>query len=166
MGNVERYVVDDVRGWVLRHLPVSANRSEWSVAGFSQGATCAVQFGTGFPAIFGSYLAISPELGPINGSVGRSVREAFHGSLAAWKAAQPIAIMRRKQPYRHTTALYCVGANDARYGAVIGRLAAASRRAGMHTETTVLPGVAHNWNTGAAGFAWGLPRLLPAWGIR
>ncbi|MDH2442440.1 alpha/beta hydrolase-fold protein [Amnibacterium sp. CER49] len=165
MGNVERYVVDDVREWVLQHLPVSTSRSEWSVAGFSEGGTCAVQFGTGYPAIFGSYLAISPELGPINGSVARSVREAFHGSLAAFKAAQPVAIMQRKRPYRHTLALYCVGANDKRYGAVIAALARASRSAGMRTSTTVLPGVAHNWNTGAAGFAWGLPKLLPDWGI-
>jgi enterochelin esterase-like enzyme len=165
MGNVQRYVLDDVRDWVLRHLPVSTNRREWSVAGFSEGATCAVQFGTGFPAVFGSYLAVSPELGPINGSVARTLRDAFHGSRAAWEAAQPIAIMQRKAPYRHTLALYCVGAGDTRYGSATPKLAAASRSAGMRTETTVLAGVAHNWNTGAAGLAWGLPKLLPWWGI-
>jgi len=165
MGNVQRYVLDDVREWVLRHLPVSANRREWTVAGFSEGATCAVQFGSGFPAVFGSYLAISSEIGPINGSVARTLRDAFHGSRRAWEAAQPIAIMHRKAPYRHTFALYCVGAGDARYGGATLRLAAASRAAGMRTRTAVLPGVAHNWNTGAAGFAWGLPELLPWWGI-
>jgi enterochelin esterase-like enzyme len=165
MGNVDRYVIDDVRAFVLAHLPVSTRRSEWSVAGFSEGGTCAVQFGTTYPAIFGSYLAISPEVGPINGSVARSLRDAFHGSLTAWKAAQPLAIMKRKQPYRHTTALYCVGANDSRYGEVVARLAAGSRAAGMRTALQVLPGVAHNWNTGAAGLAWGLPKLLPVWGV-
>jgi len=165
MGNVQRYVLDDVREWVLRNLPVSSNRREWTVAGFSQGATCAVQFGVGFPAVFGSYLAISSELGPIDHSMARTLREAFHGSRTAWEDAQPITIMHRKAPYRHTFALYCVGAGDKRYGSATPKLAAASRAAGMRTLTRVFPGLAHNWNTGAAGFAWGLPELLPWWGI-
>jgi enterochelin esterase-like enzyme len=165
MGNVQRYVIDDVRDWVLRHLPVSSSRREWTVAGFSEGATCAVQFGSGFPAVFGSYLAISSEIGPINGSLTRTLHLAFHGSRSAWEAAQPIAIMHRKAPYRDTLAVYCVGAGDTRYGPATPRLAAASRAAGMHTVTTVLPGVAHNWNTAAAGFVWGLPKLLPWWGV-
>ncbi len=165
MGNVQRYVVDDVREWVLRNLPVAPNRREWTVAGFSEGGTCAAQFGAGFPAIFGSYLAISSELGPINGSIARTLHDAFRGSRTAWEAAQPIAIMHRLAPYRHTFALYCVGAGDKRYGAATPELAAASRAAGMRTTTRVLPGLAHNWNTGAAGFAWGLPELLPWWGI-
>lgn len=165
MGNVQRYVLDDVRTWVLRNLPVSSNPREWTVAGFSQGATCAVQFGAGFPAVFGSYLAISSELGPIDHTMARTLREAFHGSRTAWEDAQPITIMHRKAPYRHTLALYCVGAADKRYGAATPKLAAASRAAGMSTRTKVLAGLAHNWNTGAAGFAWGLPELLPWWGI-
>jgi enterochelin esterase-like enzyme len=165
MGNLQRYVLDDVREWVLRNLPVSPNRREWTVAGFSEGATCAVQFGAGFPAVFGSYLAISSELGPIDHSMARTLREAFHGSRTAWEDAQPITIMHREAPYRHTVALYCVGAGDKRYGSATPKLAAASRAAGMRTRTRVLPGLAHNWNTGAKGFAWGLPELLSWWGI-
>jgi enterochelin esterase-like enzyme len=165
MGNVARYVTTDVREWVLKHLPVSAGRREWSVAGFSQGGTCAVQFGTAYPAIFGSYLSISPEIGPINGSVARTLRDGFRGSRRAWEAAQPVEIMKRHRPYNHTVALYCVGAADRRYGGVIARLAAASRAAGMQVSSTRLPGVAHNWNTGAAGFAWGVPKLVSWWGL-
>jgi acetyl esterase/lipase len=124
-----------------------------------------VQFGTEYPAIFGSFLAISPELGPVNGTVARSVHDAFNGSLAAWEAAQPIAIMRRTGHYPHTVALYCVGASDPRYGRDAPALAAASRAAGMVTSYRALPGVAHNWNTGAAGFRWGAQRLVTWWGL-
>jgi S-formylglutathione hydrolase FrmB len=165
LGNVQAYVLHDVHDWVLQHLPVSPDSREWTVAGFSQGATCAVQFAAGFPAVFGSSLAISPEIGPIAGTRAHTVRAAFGGSTAAWKAAQPIEIMRRNAPYRHTFALYAVGAADKRYQKAESRLVSASRAAGMRTEATLLRGVAHNWNTGAAGFAWGLPRLLPWWGI-
>ena len=165
MGNVAQYVTDDVRDWTLQHLPVSRDRRDWTLAGFSEGGTCAVQFGTEYPAIFGSYLAISPELGPINGTVARSVREAFHGSIAEWRAAQPIAIMQRKRPYRHTFALYATGIFDTRYGKDAVALATASRAAGMRTAFTRLPGVAHNWNTGAAGLRWGVSRLVSWWGL-
>ncbi|HEY8319777.1 MAG TPA: alpha/beta hydrolase-fold protein [Amnibacterium sp.] len=159
MGHVATYVTTDVRTWVLGHLPVSTSRKDWSVAGFSEGATCAVQFAAADPQIFGSFLAISPELAPVDHSVARTVREAFHGSKAAYEAAQPIAVMRRTGTYHDTTGLYCVGARDARYGRMLPPLLAASKQAGMTVQSTKLPGVAHNWNTGAAGFAWGLPKL-------
>lgn len=165
LGDVATYVTVDVRAWVLRHLPVATSRQDWAVAGFSQGGTCAVQFGAKYPQLFGSFLAISSELGPHDLTVARTVKEVFSGSMAAFTATQPITIMRRNAPYPATTALYCVGARDASYGAVMPKLVAASKRAGMTTESTRLPGVAHNWNTGAAGFAWGLPKLVRLWGL-
>jgi enterochelin esterase-like enzyme len=165
LGNVATYVTVDVRSWVLRHLPASSRRQDWAVAGFSQGGTCAVQFGAGDPQLFGSFLAISSELGPHDITVARTVKEVFAGSTAAFEATQPIAIMRRRAPYPAMTALYCVGARDTSYGAVMPKLVAASKRAGMTTESTRLPGVAHNWNTGAKGFAWGLPKLVRLWGL-
>ncbi|HEY8319134.1 MAG TPA: alpha/beta hydrolase-fold protein [Amnibacterium sp.] len=165
LGHVATYVTSDVRTWVERHLPVSTDRRDWTVAGFSEGATCAVQFASAHPELFGSFLAISPELGPIDHGVAHTVKEAFHGSLAAFRAAQPIAIMQRHAPYAAMTALYCVGGRDKRYGAILPKLVTASERAGMRTQTKTLPGVAHNWNTGADGFAWGLPRLVSVWGL-
>ena len=93
------------------------------------------------------------------------MKESFGGSRAAFDAAQPVAIMRRMAPYKDTTALYCVGAKDPRYGPMLRPLIAASERAGMHTQSTRIAGVAHNWNTGADGFAWGLSRLAILWGL-
>ncbi len=99
-GNSATYVTVDVRSWVLRHLPVSADRRDWAVGGFSQGATCAVQFASEDPQLFGSFLAISPELGPLDYTIAHTVKESFGGSRAAFDAAQPVAIMRRMAPTR------------------------------------------------------------------
>jgi enterochelin esterase-like enzyme len=163
LGDVETYVTVDVRDWILHHLPVSNSRSAWTVAGFSQGGTCAVQFGVGEPSIFGSFIAVSPELGPISGTVSHTVKQGFNGSRPAYEAAQPIAVMRRARHYPATAAVYSVGANDRRYGTDAATLAAASRRVGMRVSYRALTGLAHNWNTGAAGLEYGLTRLASWW---
>ena len=125
-----------------------------------------MQFATGYPAVFGSFIAVSPELGPFDGTLARTLREAFRGSLKAYEAAPPIAIMQRHKHYPDTRAVYSVGAGDTRYGADAPRLAAESKKVGMHTSFEVLQGVAHNWNTGALGLRNGLSALLTWWGIR
>ncbi len=163
LGDVATYITVDVRDWILRHLPVETARRGWTVAGFSEGGTCAVQFGAGYPALFGSFVAVSPELGPFTRSVARTVREGFDGSRAAYDAAQPIAVMRRTGHYRGTAAVYSVGALDTRYGKNAGILARVSEQVGMHTSYRRFPDLAHNWNTGAAGLEDGLQRLTSWW---
>ncbi|MBW4041557.1 MAG: esterase family protein [Acidobacteria bacterium] len=163
VGQVATYVTVDVRDWILHHLPVSTSRREWTVAGFSQGATCAVQFGTGEPTLFGSFIAVSPELGPFNGTLARTIKQGWNGSRAGWEAAQPIAIMERTKHYPATAAVYAVGEWDKRYGADAGALAVESRKVGMRVSYRDLTGLAHNWNTGAAGLAYGLHELVSWW---
>lgn len=163
LGEVATYVTVDVREWILRHLPVATARREWTVAGFSQGGTCAVQFGAGYPALFGSFIAVSPEIGPFTKSVAHTIAVGFRGDRAAYRAAMPIAMMRKVGRYRETAAVYSVGALDRRYGADAGRLATVSAEVGMQTTYRRLPHLAHNWNTGAAGLDLGLTRLVGWW---
>jgi S-formylglutathione hydrolase FrmB len=58
------------------------------VAGFSEGGTCAIQFGAGFPALFGSIVDVSGQVRPLNGSVTHTVRVGFGGSAAAYRRRQ------------------------------------------------------------------------------
>lgn len=162
-GNVATYVTVDVRDWILHHLPVSTARREWTVAGFSEGGTCAVQFGTEDPAIFGSYIAVSPELGPFNGTLARTVKQGWNGEVRGYREAQPIAVMQRTKRYEDTFAIYSVGALDRRYGLDAGLLAAESRKVGMKVAYRELTGLAHNWNTGAAGLDYGISQLVGWW---
>ncbi|MGT2426814.1 alpha/beta hydrolase [Amnibacterium kyonggiense] len=163
LGNVATYVTVDVRDWILQNLPVSTNRLSWTAAGFSEGATCAVQFVTQYHAIFGSAIAVSPELGPLNGSVAHTIKVGFHGSRKDYLAAQPIAIMKRIKHYPATSVAFSVGADDKRYGADAGLLAAEARKVGIEVHLKVLEGLGHNWNTGAAGLAYGLDALTGWW---
>lgn len=163
LGQVSTYVTEDVRDWIIRHLPVSTNRLAWTAAGFSEGATCAVQFATEHPAIFGSAIAVSPELGPQNGTVLNTIRIGFHGDRKAYEAAQPIAVMKRTKRYPATSIVYCVGDLDQRYGTDAGLLAQESRKVGIVVHYKLLLDLAHNWNTGAAGLAYGLQTLSSWW---
>lgn len=166
MGHVATYITVDVRRWILANLPAATSRSRWAIGGFSEGGTCAAQFGTAHPDLFGAFIAVSPERGPFDHSVATTVREAFHGDRALYRAAFPIATMRTHGRYTAMTAVYAVGSSDRRYGKVAPAMAAESRRVGMRTTFTALPGLAHNWNTGAAGLSLGIRTLMPAWAGR
>lgn len=163
-GNVATYVTVDVRTWILKHLPVSKDRRLWTVAGFSQGGTCAVQFGAGYPALFGSFLDVSGQIAPLSGSVATTMKAGFGGSRTRYEQAKPTNLLRTRQPYPPTRALFAVGADDQHYRPVAVQLTAAARAAGMRAELRVIPG-SHNWHLATAGLAWGFQALLPWWGV-
>ena len=52
---------------------------------------------------------------------------------------------------------------DTRYGTDAATLAAESRKVGIRVHYMLLPSLAHNWNTGAAGLSYGLDVLTSWW---
>jgi enterochelin esterase-like enzyme len=160
------YLTRDVRAWVSSHFRVSSDPAAWSLFGYSQGATCAVQFATGYPQLFGSALASSSELGPTLGDRALTVATGFDGSVTAFEAAQPIAMMARHAPYADSTIVFGVGQNDAKYIAYARTLDAAARKAGIHSELLVSPGTAHDWNTVHHTLEAGFPAIARQLGLQ
>lgn len=146
-GDSATYLLQDVRDWVSSHFRVSSDPAAWSVAGYSQGATCAVQFATGYPELFGSALASSSELGPTLGDRATTIATGFGGSASAYERAQPAAMMAAHAPYKDSLLVLGVGQNDAKYTAFAKTLQADARRAGIAAELLISPGSAHDWNT-------------------
>lgn len=146
-GDSATYLLQDVRDWVSSHFRVSSDPAAWSVAGYSQGATCAVQFATGHPELFGSALASSSELGPTLGDRATTIATGFGGSASAYGRAQPAAMMAAHAPYEDSLLVLGVGQNDAKYTAFAKTLQADARRAGIAAELLISPGSAHDWNT-------------------
>ncbi|GAB3800716.1 alpha/beta hydrolase-fold protein [Humibacter antri] len=163
LGDSATYITTDVVDWVTTHLYVATNRDAWSLLGFSQGATCSSQFLAGDAQRFGSMLAVSSEIGPMNGP--DTVAQAFHGSQAAYAAAMPIAKMRAHGTYRDTLAVFAVGGEDSRYVAWDEQLHAVAQGEGMNTQLYVSPGTGHDWYTVAYGVQKGLPAVLAHMGI-
>ena len=58
LGRSATYIMTDTANWIRQHLRVGAAPSAWGIVGFSQGATCAMQFSTAHPDVFGATFAI------------------------------------------------------------------------------------------------------------
>ncbi|MGG7306385.1 alpha/beta hydrolase [Curtobacterium sp. AB451] len=165
LGNSRTYLTQDVPAWVTSHLRVQTAASAWTIGGFSQGGTCAIQLGAGDPARFGNLIDVSGEDGPSLGSVTKTITEGFAGNRAAWAAAQPAALLRAGAPFRDSNAFFAAGALDTTYGPVMPAMAERARAAGMHVATWVVPGGRHSWVTARAALAAGLDWLQPRVGL-
>ncbi|OIH94691.1 hypothetical protein BIU90_05535 [Curtobacterium sp. MCBA15_001] len=165
LGRSATYVMTDTVNWIKDHLNVGTGPSAWGVDGFSEGATCAMQFSAEHPDVFGSTLAVSSELAPFTGSAQHSAQVAFHGSMAKYAAAAPIAVMHRNAPYRDHLTVFGFGQDDAPYRATTAKLRAAAEQAGMQTQVIVSPGSAHDWNTVRYVLAHGLPPVIAHLGL-
>lgn len=163
LGNSATYLTVDVPRWINSHLHVASGASEWAVAGFSQGATCAMQFGAADPKLFGSILSISGELEPTIGS--DTVSKAFHGSVLAYDQAKPMTIMKQNAPYVHSYAIFGVGSKDAKYTAFQRTTMSAANAAGMTTQWISAPGSSHDWNTVRYVLKTALPTLADRMGL-
>ncbi len=100
-GNAEQYVTTDVLDWARKHLNIIQNPRYWTIAGYSNGATCAVKIGAQYPKAFRSVLAVSPELYIGTHYSSTMIHHVFHGSVAAWQAAKPATILERNAHRHH-----------------------------------------------------------------
>ncbi|ROQ07086.1 MULTISPECIES: esterase family protein [unclassified Curtobacterium] len=165
LGRSATYVMTDTVRWIREHLPVATAPSAWGIVGFSQGATCAMQFSTAHPDVFGSALAISSEAGPRNGTVQNTIALGFGGSAAAYRAASPSAIMTAHGRYGDHLTVFGFGQDDAPYRASTDALRAVAERVGMQAPLVVSPGSAHDWNTVRYVLAHGLPTVIAHLGL-
>ncbi len=163
LGNSATYIMTDVIGWVKSHLRVSSDKDAWATAGYSQGATCAVQFTAAHPDVFGAALAVSSEAGPTIGA--DTVRRGFGGSTAAFHAAQPAALLSRNAPYPGTLMIFSAGANDKKYLKFANKLAADALAAGVDAQLITSPHSAHDWNTVRYSLATGFPLIVSHMGL-
>jgi enterochelin esterase-like enzyme len=161
LGNAATYVTRDVPDWLRAHLPVTSDRRAWGLAGFSQGATCAVQFLSGRPDEFGAALAVSSERQPIDQDPQHSADRAFGGSLAKWRAAAPIAQMRANGLDGHAV-WFTAGSSDRAFTANAHALAKAARAAGARVTVAAAPRSGHDWNTVQWAFRHELPHEADA----
>ncbi|MGO4300127.1 alpha/beta hydrolase [Leifsonia sp. RAF41] len=164
-GNSATYLLTDVRNWARSHLRVSDDPAGWGVFGYSQGATCAVQFASARPDIFGSALASSSELGPTLGNEALTISTGFGGSKAAYERAQPAAQLKAHTPYADSVMVLGAGANDAKYSGFARRLYDEAKRAGVHAELLSSPGTAHDWKTVRYVLAHGFPAIAEQFGL-
>ncbi len=156
LGNSASYITVDVVDWIQAHLNVDPDRTAWTIGGFSQGGTCAIQLGAADPGRFGSILDISGQEAPRNGTRAHTIGVGFGGDSPKYDAAAPLTILAKNAPYVDEFAVFAVGENDTRYRPVQEKLSRAAIAAGMTVDAVTIKGTAHDWYTATEGLRQGL----------
>jgi S-formylglutathione hydrolase FrmB len=165
LGNSATYLTVDVPNWIRSHLHVIEGRQAWVVGGFSQGATCSLQFATEFPQIFGSFIDVSGQRYPTLTSDQAAIAQGFGGSEKAFERANPAMVMRRHGPYLNTVGFFAAGEYDARYRLNMSAMAELAQRSKIRVTRYIAPGSAHDWTTAANSFATAIGELYPRLGL-
>lgn len=163
-GNVYTYVTTDVVNYIRKNLNVATDRTQWAVAGYSNGGECALSFAAKRPEIFGSMLSISGELDPVDGSPENTIATIFGGNEAAFIAEKPTTILKA-HTYSNELAIFTSGAIDPQYGPQSATAAAAAKAAGMTTQRFVGAGIGHRGDAVTYGLKAGFPVLFQRFGL-
>ncbi|MGI8677992.1 MAG: alpha/beta hydrolase [Jatrophihabitans sp.] len=159
-GDVERYLTTDVRGYVLSHFPASRDPRRWSVAGLSEGGTCAIMLAlrhTGSYSAFGDLSGLAGPTVKDRGVPSLTIKLLFSGSRQAYEQHEPLSLMRL-HAYPSLGGWFECGAQDKATHAAQGLLSAAARRAGITVHATTIPG-RHSWKVWGPAFRQMLPWL-------
>jgi S-formylglutathione hydrolase FrmB len=160
--DVEEYLISDVPDWVAAQYPVSTDHRRWSIAGISEGGTCAVMLALrhaqDFP-VFGDLSGLArPTVGDSDAPAA-TIKRLFGGSRAEYNRHDPLWLLRHDNFHGMSGWLF-YGARESVVGAAVRQVAQLSRRAGIDTRTLVLPG-GHSWPTWSAAMQRFLPWLWP-----
>ncbi|MHA7986585.1 alpha/beta hydrolase [Rathayibacter sp. CAU 1779] len=165
-GDAATYVETDVVNWATKHLRIIKDPRSWTLAGYSNGATCAVKFAAEKPDLFRNVLAVSPEAYPGMHYTQSVIDSVYNGSTSAWTADKPETILAAHAgTYGSVDAVFTTGALDTAFGPATRSLAAAAKSAGMHVTLLTLPGVAHVGKNLTTGLTAGFAKLAPTLGL-
>lgn len=163
LGNSATYLTVDVPDWIRSHLNVLGDPAHWAVGGYSQGGTCATQFGFGDPQLFGSLIDILGEREPTIGP--GTVAQAFGGSTAKYDAQKPLSLLAAHKPYTDSYGIFGTGKQDKRYTGYVHTMYTAAKAAGITATFIESPHSGHDWNTVRYVLTRALPLLADHQGL-
>lgn len=163
-GRVQDYLQIDVVNWAKQNLNISAERQQWTVAGYSNGGQCAISMAVKFPKVWGNVVDISGEEFPGAEKAAQNLAQIFNGDAKAYEAEKPINIMA-KHRFPDTTAIFTAGANDPVYVGIAYRVSQAAKAAGMTVTNYLVPQAGHVGVALTGGLAEGFKLLYPRLGL-
>lgn len=187
-GNAADHLTKDVVPYMISNFGVSPDRSDWGIAGWSMGGTCAVDLTVMHPEMFSAFVDIAGDLGPNSGTKTQTIARLFRGNADAWAAFDPTTVITRhghytgvsgwfdingSMPTRRNISVADTGAaghggrnttgNPSDQNAAAGSLCALGRSKGIDCAVVAQPGK-HDWPFAAQAFSTALPWLAGAIG--
>jgi len=178
-GNAADHLAKDVVPFMVSNFGVSADRTNWGVAGWSMGGTCAVDVAVMHPEMFSAFVDIAGDRSPNVGSKELTIARLYGGNGAAWEEFDPITVMSRHGRYSGLSGWFDVpgspvpgaeeggpdpaNANPEGQDAAAHALCAAADANGIACTVVSQEGK-HDWPFAAQAFAASLPWLASALG--
>jgi S-formylglutathione hydrolase FrmB len=174
-GNAADHLTKDVVQFMVSTFGVSTDSSNWGIAGWSMGGTCAVNLTVMHPELFSTFVDIGGDIGPNAGTKEQTVERLFIGDEAAWASFDPTTVMTRHGQYTGVSGVFAIevpvdqGDHDD-HASAARSLAATALANGIACSILEIPGK-HDWSAGAVAFnrtfAWlasqlHTPGVLPA----
>lgn len=159
------YLAVDVPAWVRQNLAAGlSGGSQWAVAGYSYGGTCAMQLATNYPDAYPTFIDIAGEAEPTVVQGRDSLISTYFGGNESRFTAQNALDRLAAQSFPDSAGIVAVGADDSVYTPEGRRVYEAAKAAGMDVTLQVLPG-GHSWQVWKAGLANNLDWLCRRLGI-
>ena len=185
-GNAADHLTKDVLPFMVSNFGVSPDRTNWGIAGWSMGGTCAVDLTVMHPDLFSAFVDIAGDLRPNTGGKELTISRLFGGNHAAWAAFDPITVMNRHGHYAGVSGWFDVpastgprnmaqpanptleattdpAANPEGQDAAANALCSAASAQGIACAVATQPG-RHDWPFAAQAFGAALPWLAATLG--
>lgn len=166
-GDVSQYFNNDIVQFALHHLNVSHNPRDWTIAGYSDGGACAIEWGAQFPKIWGNVISISGDAYPAASEPAARLRDGFRGNVTLERENMPSPMLARNRgQYPGHWAIFTAGSLDpvfSRYAADNSEL---FRRAGFTTLVHEIPGGTHVGTSLSSGLLYAFRALYPVVGLQ
>ncbi|ORB75241.1 hypothetical protein BST44_05195 [Mycobacterium scrofulaceum] len=113
-GNAADHLTKDVVPYLVSKFGVSADRSNWGVAGWSMGGTCALDLTVMHPDMFSAFVDVAGDFFPNAGNKAQTIARLFGGNADAWAAFDPTTVISRHGPYRDVAGWFAISSDGPR----------------------------------------------------
>ncbi|OBH10922.1 hypothetical protein A9X03_27395 [Mycobacterium sp. E1715] len=110
-GNAADHLTKDVVPYLVSKFGVSRDRSNWGVAGWSMGGTCAVDLTVMHPDMFSAFVDVAGDFFPNAGNKAQTIARLFGGNADAWAAFDPTTVIGRHGPYRDVAGWFAISSD-------------------------------------------------------
>ncbi|MFD6698071.1 MULTISPECIES: alpha/beta hydrolase [unclassified Microbacterium] len=143
-GGVATYFTKDIPDWARSHLRLQPSPAAWTIAGFSNGGGCALDWGLEDPGLWGSIVSIAGESYQGTEFPDEVLQQVFDGDESAYEAAKPAAeAVQNSGRFGGHVALFAAGDEDAFFTAQVQLSAQIAEAAGFETQVFTVPGEDH-----------------------
>lgn len=165
-GNVSEYFNTDIVDYARTRLNVIKDPRYWTIAGYSDGGACALQWAAEYPDIWGNMVSVSGDDYPGATEPAARLRDGFRGDAALARRNLPkVFLQRNRGQFRGHVAIFTAGALDAEFSGFARSNGELTRQAGFATTVQEIRGATHVGTALSGGLWYAFTQLYPVLGL-